>query len=599
MAYCAKCGIQLPAGSNFCDNCGAPVVRRTPQGQAMQQAAGQPHVMMPQGQMMQQNRPVPYQQMNPSSQASTIRQQGMNDQLRMAQEQARQRAMQMGNNAAGQFGTQARQALRGMLQAPDAPGEIPVGDFGGILNIGNNIRSAAGAVRSGQKRGVRGWLAFLFAILITVFSILQITSKLDGVNDSVMKVLNYITFARGGIGRSPVGFIGGVFGKATIVSALCTLFGGGLGTVFTGIKSIFVSRKTEKAQGMKGSVFLFILGFLLSAALYWFCVGNIELSGTMVAISGIITALRSVGSRKGMLYGFASAFAHRKKDGRKYTDHAAVRSFMVGISFGLMAISALVAVLAAKEVTLGDIKEDLIYELDIEPDGDSPASKLLTALGVDIEEFISTDEQEEEYEEDEEEDRHRKDKEKEKEKDKDKDKDHDKDNAVDTETDAGEQEVFYDEVSQEILEEADPDALKENYIGKYYGKMSVEVFGMDALSQMTGMPESTVAALAEMDGKIYDVTAEFDGDKLVINSDELPDEVKQGLGLSFRVHDEPENGIYVDEEKGEEDGYTFHMIQEIVFMDKGRIYALNGVVVLEGEELFVGMSVRVGLKVQQ
>ena len=206
------------------------------------------------------------------------------------------------------------------LSAASRPGDFSLGDFfqeefheegdrpaGGAAGAGSSsvsgaeeILSPAGAFLGGVKaffKGITGIFQnrktlFLTAALAMIWTVLGIFRDSGA---APVKFLSWLSFAEGGLDRSPVGALGGIAGKGAVAAVFASLFSGGAENALKGIAVLF------KGKGEKRSLIYILLGLAAGAALYFVFAGfRTASSGTaMAGIAGVLLSLQALGGRTG------------------------------------------------------------------------------------------------------------------------------------------------------------------------------------------------------------------------------------------------------------------------------------------------------------
>ncbi len=243
------------------------------------------------------------------------------------------------------------------IPAPSSFGETILGDFGGMP-----VNPAAMGVPVPKKGKVKGFPAFLVTAVLIAVWIWQIIMIRKGVDTPLIKILNWITFGKGGLDRSIPGAIGGFIGRSAVASAFVTLLAGGARSIGAGFGRMFNSSKEYNPYARpksRGRVRFGILGMVIALLLYWFFTGNGMFSGQVAAIAGALVSVRSIGSGSGLLYGFASKLTSVKSNGVKTKDHNRAKAMLTGVTLGF-SLAALITGLYKGYGTQQKL-EDLLY----------------------------------------------------------------------------------------------------------------------------------------------------------------------------------------------------------------------------------------------
>lgn len=310
--FCTKCGHKLIAGNSFCTKCGARVAsldQTLPGPQPAQPVQQRPQAPGPQpvqqGQQMPQAQPVQPRQQAPGPQ--------------QMQQPTRQVANTAMNAASKIIGMNAKTSPGDMpagvvTRAAGAAG--PIGTAIGVARTAagyaNSARNAAQQAREHQttKAGSAKLLpALIVSMALVLLWVFQIVLMRMNVNPIPVKLLNYLTFARGGVSRNPLVFIGGNIGKGVVAAGLSGLAAGGAGAIAAGARQLFSPANFAK-QGIGG----YIAGIGIGLLGYQIFTGYGSLTGIMVAVSGALVALRRTPSSgkygsifSGATMGFAMA----------------------------------------------------------------------------------------------------------------------------------------------------------------------------------------------------------------------------------------------------------------------------------------------------
>ncbi len=111
-----------------------------------------------------------------------------------------------------------------------------------------------------------------------------------------VKLLSWLSFARGGLGRGFPGNLGGLLGKTAVGTALLGLCSGSLGSLRVGIRSFFGQiRNIFSGRGGAAGIVGAVLGLLLGAGVYMIFAG-IKTADWESSMSGAAGALLSLGA---------------------------------------------------------------------------------------------------------------------------------------------------------------------------------------------------------------------------------------------------------------------------------------------------------------
>ncbi|NLZ20234.1 MAG: hypothetical protein GXY24_08275 [Bacteroidales bacterium] len=182
-------------------------------------------------------------------------------------------------------------------------------------------------------------LALLPTILITgVWILLGFLKK--GMNESpVMAVLNFLTFAQGGIFGGVVGAIGGIVGKilvASLVNCLVLpLFVKGAKPM-AGFKSGFKRFGKSFAFSSAGALSSFIGGMALALFLYSFLNITQRWQEGLVGIAAAVLLIRSIGRKSGFVLSFLLGFL-KQRSGKGVPSKEGIIRFLSGMTLGFTA----------------------------------------------------------------------------------------------------------------------------------------------------------------------------------------------------------------------------------------------------------------------
>ncbi len=231
--------------------------------------------------------------------------------------------------------------MTGMAAA--APGEVTMGEFGGVMGMVNQGVNMVRGV-SGKLAGLKDKKKNLVGPIITavVFAILWIVQYIlgqKGIDNPFTKVLGWLTYSSGGTSNKFLPMIGGFFGKGMVVMAFCSLFNGGAKSMVGGIKKAFSG---EVFKGI--NVGPILLGFGVAMVCYQFFTGYGTLTGGMTAVGGLAVALRSLGGGGGLIRFMVGLVTTKNKMVENKTGSTMWGGFSMGMSFGFTAAIPLAAI---------------------------------------------------------------------------------------------------------------------------------------------------------------------------------------------------------------------------------------------------------------
>ncbi len=284
--FCVECGKELPDEAMFCDNCGTRI---------------------------QQEKADEYE-------TKKKEENGQKESPNVARIMEQLASTQPGEVALDAFGNLTGEASE-LASKAAAPALEIVGPFMTLLRgVKSFAQGFLGMIKNKQ------WIKLALAILLAAgWLVLMILSY----NETEIDFLNWLTFAQGGMGRSVVGWLGGLLGKTTVAAMLFSLFGGGIKSLGSGVKSLF--RKTNFQKNMLGSLMLGA-GFALIA--YQAFAGDASLTDTMSSISGALLSIMALGRGNGFLWSMAQSITARKTGEMRTAQKEKLQGMLTGMTFG-------------------------------------------------------------------------------------------------------------------------------------------------------------------------------------------------------------------------------------------------------------------------
>lgn len=166
--------------------------------------------------------------------------------------------------------------------------------FSGLGRVFKGMRD----VLKNKKQG-----KFVFALSLIWFVLLLLPAL--GVNSSALSLLNFLTFAQGGVGGGLFSMVGGIIGKGVLANFLVALvwplvrgkLPSGLGK---SIKSLFGAFNFKNQRGLA----LTLLGTGFALFTYSFLTGNATWQNSMVGIAAFFLSLQALSRQTGFLRGF-------------------------------------------------------------------------------------------------------------------------------------------------------------------------------------------------------------------------------------------------------------------------------------------------------
>ena len=231
------------------------------------------------------------------------------------------------------------------FSAGGAAGEMDLGSVEAILQNSavsevlspvRAIMESIGSLASGVFKLFVSPKALLFSILLTVLWFFLAMFRYS--DSGVMRFLSWLTFAEGGYDRSPLGMLGGIFGRGCVGVFLSSLFSGGIAGIFKGFGGLFPK------NGEKGSLMRFGIG-LLSGFVCALVFTGLSSAGPVLSmgpLAGAFLSLEALGSQSGRLYELASSLASSSVSGKRVKEPGKTRSFLSGMAAGFLAAAVLI-----------------------------------------------------------------------------------------------------------------------------------------------------------------------------------------------------------------------------------------------------------------
>ena len=287
--FCKNCFRQLSDGARFCNYCGQPVEASAQPAQP-QPGKGQPQQQQRYPQQGGARQPYP-QQINAQTQQEAAQQQ-------------RGYAQASQTNAAPEN------------RPPQKPLSLTAQVKAGVMDI---IRHPAKLLPT-----------IILSVIWMVISYLMAMGK----DLAVVKWLNTLTYASGGMYGGAVGAAGGIFGKAVFAAVLNTI----VLSLWAG-KSPFA--KDPNGQGMMrkattsgmATVAPFLIGLGASLVLYYFFNVTGSTNNVMVGVMAAIGAMQAAQSSHGIIFSIVF-FIVGKVSGGRAPSSTAVRNSLMGATAG-------------------------------------------------------------------------------------------------------------------------------------------------------------------------------------------------------------------------------------------------------------------------
>lgn len=357
--YCKHCFRQLPDGARFCKYCGQPVEaqpqpgqnqKRNPQPQQNypQQGYGQPQNYPQQGgrqQSPQQNRG---QQGYVQPQQGYPQQQGYPEQNYPQQSYGQQQGYpqqgydQQGYSQQG-YGQQQTYPQQGYPQQgypqqgyaqqqnyqQQGYGQPPAGE-----NVPPRKLSLMAQIKAGVMDIIRHPAKLLPTIILSVIWMVISYLMAMGKDLAVVKWLNTLTYASGGMYGGSLGAAGGIFGKAVFAAVLNTI----VLSLWAG-KNPFArdangqSLMTKATNKGMAKVAPFVIGLGVSLVLYYFFNVTSSTKNVMVGVMAAIGTIQAAQSSHGIIFSTV-LFIIEKVSGGRTPSSSAVRNSLMGATAG-------------------------------------------------------------------------------------------------------------------------------------------------------------------------------------------------------------------------------------------------------------------------
>jgi hypothetical protein len=357
--YCKNCFRQLPDGARFCKYCGQPVEaqpqpgqnqKRNPQPQQNypQQGYGQPQNYPQQGgrqQSPQQNRG---QQGYVQPQQGYPQQQGYPEQNYPQQSYGQQQGYpqqgydQQGYSQQG-YGQQQTYPQQGYPQQgypqqgyaqqqnyqQQGYGQPPAGE-----NVPPRKLSLMAQIKAGVMDIIRHPAKLLPTIILSVIWMVISYLMAMGKDTAVVKWINTLTYASGGMYGGSLGAAGGIFGKAVFAAVLNTI----VLSLWAG-KNPFArdangqSLMTKATNKGMAKVAPFVIGLGVSLVLYYFFNVTSSTKNVMVGVMAAIGTIQAAQSSHGIIFSTV-LFIIEKVSGGRTPSSSAVRNSLMGATAG-------------------------------------------------------------------------------------------------------------------------------------------------------------------------------------------------------------------------------------------------------------------------
>ena len=344
--YCKNCFRQLPDGARFCKYCGQPLTAQPQPGQNQkknpqpqqnypQQGYGQPQNYPQQGgrqQYPQQNRGqqgyAQPQQGYPQQQGypENYPQQGYGQQQGYPQQGYPQQAYPQQGYPQQGYPQQQYYQQQGYGQPQQAN---PAGD-----DPPKKAPPLMAQIKAGVMDIIRHPAKLLPTIILSVIWMVISYLMAMGKDLAVVKWLNTLTYASGGMYGGSLGAAGGIFGKAVFAAVLNTI----VLSLWAG-KNPFArdangqSLMTKATNKGMAKVAPFVIGLGVSLVLYYFFNVTSSTNNVMVGVMAAIGTIQAAQSSHGIIFSTV-LFIIEKVSGGRTPSSSAVRNSLMGATAG-------------------------------------------------------------------------------------------------------------------------------------------------------------------------------------------------------------------------------------------------------------------------
>ena len=334
--YCKNCFRQLPDGARFCKYCGQPVAAQPQPGQN-QKRNPQPQNYPQQGgrqQYPQQNRG---QQGYAQPQQGYPQQQGYPENYPQQGYGQQQGYPQQGYDQQGYpqqgYGQQQGYPQQGYPQQQNYQqqgyGQPPAGDA-----PPKKAPPLMAQIKAGVMDIIRHPAKLLPTIILSVIWMVISYLMAMGKDLAVVKWLNTLTYASGGMYGGSLGAAGGIFGKAVFAAVLNTI----VLSLWAG-KNPFArdangqSLMTKATNKGMAKVAPFVIGLGVSLVLYYFFNVTSSTNNVMVGVMAAIGTIQAAQSSHGIIFSTV-LFIIEKVSGGRTPSSSAVRNSLMGATAG-------------------------------------------------------------------------------------------------------------------------------------------------------------------------------------------------------------------------------------------------------------------------
>ena len=325
--YCKNCFRQLPDGARFCKYCGQPVTAQPLPGQ------NQKRNQQPQQNYPQQGGRQQYPKQNRGQQGYAQPQQGYPPQGGGYQDYPQQGYGQQQN-----YPQQGYVQQQGYPQQGYAKQQYYQQQGYGQPLAGENVPPRKLSLMAQVKAGVMDIIhhpaKLLPTIILSVIWMVISYLMAMGKDLAVVKWLNTLTYASGGMYGGSLGAAGGIFGKAVFAAVLNTI----VLSLWAG-KNPFArdangqSLMTKATNKGMAKVAPFVIGLGVSLVLYYFFNVTSSTNNVMVGVMAAIGTIQAAQSSHGIIFSTV-LFIIEKVSGGRTPSSSAVRNSLMGATAG-------------------------------------------------------------------------------------------------------------------------------------------------------------------------------------------------------------------------------------------------------------------------
>ena len=329
--HCKHCFRQLSDGARFCKYCGQPVEGPAQSGQTQQGYGRQPQQPYPQQQGYPQQGGG--QQGYAQPQQGYPQQQGYPEQNYPQQGYGQQQGYPQQGYAQQGYAQQQGYPQQGYAQQQNYQqqgyGQPPAGE-----NVPPRKLSLMAQIKAGVMDIIRHPAKLLPTIILSVIWMVISYLMAMGKDTAVVKWINTLTYASGGMYGGSLGAAGGIFGKAVFAAVLNTI----VLSLWAG-KNPFArdangqSLMTKATNKGMAKVATFVIGLGVSLVRYYFFNVTSSTNNVMVGVMAAIGTIQAAQSSHGIIFSTV-LFIIEKVSGGRTPSSSAVRNSLMGATAG-------------------------------------------------------------------------------------------------------------------------------------------------------------------------------------------------------------------------------------------------------------------------